>query len=56
MLACKQHILYIYVLGELTGLVMLIIDIVIKRANILWMPISSMVIVLISILLSLLVF
>ena len=44
------------ILGGLTGLIMLIIDIAVKRANILWMPISAIVVGVISILLSILAF
>ena len=44
------------ILGGLIGLIMLIIDIAVKRANILWMPISAIVVGVISILLSILAF
>lgn len=44
------------ILGGLIGLIMLIIDIVVKRTNILWMPISAIVVGVISILLSILAF
>ena len=44
------------VLGGMIGLIMLIIDIVVKRANILWMPVLAIVLGVISILLSLLAF
>ena len=44
------------ILGGLIGLIMLIIDIVVKRANIVWIPISAIVVGVISILLSLLAF
>ena len=44
------------ILGGTMGLIMLIVDIVVKRANILWMPISAIVLGGISILLSLSVF
>ena len=44
------------ILGGMIGLAMLIIDIVVKKANILWMPISAIVLGVISILLSLLAF
>lgn len=44
------------ILGGLTGLIMLIIDIVVKRANIVWIPISAIVVGVISILLSILAF
>lgn len=44
------------ILGGLTGLIMLIIDIAVKRANIVWMPISAIVVGVISILLSILAF
>ena len=44
------------ILGVLIGLIMLIIDIAVKRANILWVPISAIVVGVISILLSILAF
>lgn len=44
------------ILGGLIGLIMLIIDIAVKRANILWMPISAILLGVISILLSILAF
>ena len=44
------------ILGGLIGLIMLIIDIAVKRANNLWMPISAIVVGVISILLSILAF
>ena len=44
------------ILGGFIGLIMLIIDIAVKRANNLWMPISTIVVGVISILLSILAF
>ena len=44
------------ILGGMIGLAMLIIDIVVKKASTLWMPISAIVLGVISLLLSLLVF
>ena len=44
------------ILGGFIGLIMLIIDIAVKRANNLWMPISAIVVGVISILLSILAF
>lgn len=44
------------ILGGLIGLIVLIIDIAVKRANILWMSISAIAVGVISILLSILAF
>jgi membrane protein implicated in regulation of membrane protease activity len=43
-------------LGGLVGLIMFVIDIAVKRTNILWMPISAIVLGVTSMLLSILAF
>ncbi len=40
------------ILGGFVGFVMLIVDIVAKRLNILWMPITSMVLGIVSLIMS----
>lgn len=44
------------ILGGLIGFIMLTIDIVVKRANIVWIPVSAIVLGVISMLLSILAF